>query len=160
MSKNGLQQTPFKIVPMAEKDLPEVMCIEKTSFPVPWTEQGFRNELVKPFSYLYVARAKNIRPSFVLGYVCFWIVIDELHLLNLAVRPDHRREGIGLALLSFAMRMGKKGGAQFAILEVRPSNAAAIRLYQKAGFALVGKRPGYYSETKEDALVMECDLVR
>lgn len=135
--------------------MPEVMLIEKASFPVPWTEQGFRDELVRLFSYVYVAKAKHIHPAPVLGYVCFWIILDELHLLNLAVHPAHRRQEIGRGLLSFALQMGRAGEAKFAILEVRPSNMAALNLYQSAGFVPVGRRPDYYSDSHEDAIIME-----
>ncbi len=159
MGQDSPRKTLFKIVRMTESDLSQVMLIEKASFPVPWTEQGFRGEFC-PFSYLYAAKAKDIPGSPVLGYVCFWIILDELHLLNLAVHPVHRRQGIGGRLLSFALKTGKSKGARFAILEVRPSNLAAMSLYRKAGFVTVGRRPGYYSESNEDAIIMEYDFLK
>ncbi|TSA13025.1 MAG: ribosomal-protein-alanine N-acetyltransferase [Deltaproteobacteria bacterium] len=160
MSEVTSHKTSCKIIRMTEDDLPEIMLIEKAYFPAPWTEQAFRDELVCPFSYPYVAKVRDIHPSPVLGYICFWIILDELHLLNLAVHPTHRRQGIGQELLSFALKMGKTAGTKFATLEVRPSNVAAITLYKDAGFIPVGRRPGYYSDSHEDASIMEYDFLK
>ncbi len=160
MDEVASHKTFCKIIRMIEDDLPEVMLIEKASFPAPWTEQAFRDELVYPFSYPYVAKVRDIHPSPVLGYICFWIILDELHLLNLAVHPVHRRQGIGRELFSFALKMGEAAGTRFATLEVRPSNIAAITLYKDTGFIPVGRRPGYYSDSHEDAVIMEYDFLK
>jgi ribosomal-protein-alanine N-acetyltransferase len=160
MAEVTSHKTFCKIIRMTEDDLPEVMLIEKASFPAPWTEQAFRDELVCPFSYPYVAKVSAIHPSPVLGYICFWIILDELHLLNLAVHPVYCRQGIGGELLSFALKMGRTAAARFATLEVRPSNIAALTLYKDAGFIPVGRRPGYYSDSKEDAIIMEYDFFK
>lgn len=149
---------PIKVLPASENDLSEIETIEKNSFSVPWSEGSFREELVRPFSYLYVAKPDNGRLLPVLGYVCFWILFGELHLLNLAVHSDYRRKGIGRNLLEFALNMGETAGVEMAALEVRPSNTAAVNLYEQAGFVEVGRRRGYYSDTHEDAIIMELVL--
>lgn len=143
---------------MVESDLPQVLQVEESSFPLPWTEEGFREELSKPFSYLYVARAVDSLYPSILGYVCLWILMDELHILNLAVHPAYRRQGIGSRLLRFSLRLGKAAKVEVAALEVRPSNEAAINLYKEAGFVEMGRRRHYYSETNEDAIIMELNF--
>lgn len=154
MPENNAGDVSIKIIPMTEEALPEVLEIERKSFPVPWTEQGFKEELDRPFAYLFVAKASRNNPA-ILGYICFWMFMGELHILNLAVHPDYRRLGIGSRLLEFALKMGNAAEVEFAVLEVRPSNKAAIRLYNRYGFVQVGIRRGYYSESNEDAIIME-----
>jgi ribosomal-protein-alanine N-acetyltransferase len=94
----------------------------------------------------------------VLGYICFWLVADELQITNLAVHPEYRRRSIGWQLLLHAFQLGHASGAQFAVLEVGRSNKAARALYEKLGFVAVHKRPRYYPESREDALVMKFNL--
>ena len=93
-----------------------------------------------------------------LGYICFWLVADELQITNLAVHPEYRRRSIGWQLLLHAFQLGHASGAQFAVLEVGRSNNAARALYEKLGFVAVHKRPRYYPESREDGLVMELNL--
>jgi ribosomal-protein-alanine N-acetyltransferase len=90
-----------------------------------------------------------------LAYAVSRVVVDELHLQNLAVSPDHRRLGLGRLLLRLVLRLGSQRGAQVALLEVRRSNAAARLLYEAEGFRVVGVRPGYYRDPPEDALRLE-----
>ncbi len=88
-----------------------------------------------------------------LGYAILWIVAEESHLLNIAVRPDERGRGVGRALVRECIRRSAKAGAQAIYLEVRQSNRVAIHLYDGEGFAFVGIRKGYYTDTREDAMV-------
>jgi [ribosomal protein S18]-alanine N-acetyltransferase len=90
------------------------------------------------------------------GYICFWQAADEIQLLNLAVRPDCRRQGIGRGLLTFLFQKAREEKAQQVLLEVRPSNRKALALYRSLGFEVLYRRPGYYSPEGEDALVMSC----
>jgi ribosomal-protein-alanine N-acetyltransferase len=141
------------IRPMTEEDLPSVLAIESASFSTPWSRSMFLNELkANPYSNLFTACEGP--GGIVVGYVCFWVLLDELYLLNLAVLPAIRRRGLGKELTRFALRFGWEKGARKATLEVRAGNRPAIRLYEKMGFKAAGIRPGYYHEPREDALVM------
>ncbi len=148
------------IQPMTPADLNEVMPIEEVSYTIPWKRPMFEAELHgNPFARLFTAR--NSEPSAsaasggaLLGYVCFWMVFDELHLMNLSVHPEWRRMGIGEGLARWTLSRAKENGARLATLEVRVSNEAAKRLYEKLGFKVTAVRHGYYRDPPEDALVM------
>lgn len=150
MEKTVLER--IKIEPMKEGDLPEVMAIERDSFPSPWSESSFLYELRKnkEVASLKVARLDDI----LLGYVCYWVLFKEVHIMNLAVHKDFRRQGIGEALIRTALKEARDKGGERATLEVRASNIAAIRLYEKLGFKTTAIRRNYYDAPKEDALVM------
>jgi len=95
----------------------------------------------------------------IVGYICFWLVFEELHLMNLSVHPCLRREGIGEELLRWAVLKGREAGAKTATLEVRSSNDAARGLYEKVGFKPRSIRRNYYSNPKEDAVIMRTDNI-
>lgn len=139
---------------MTENDLAEVMGIERSSFVTPWTEKLFREEFSLPFCHDLVAE----KDGTILGYISFAVVVDEIHLRNLAVREDQRRQGVASSLLSAMAARGRGQGALRATLEVRKSNGAAINLYTKRGFVIQGIRPFYYTDTREDALILWGDL--
>ena len=135
---------------MAEID--EVLAIEQTAFLNPWTRQMYEADLAnRDVSHVLIARDEE---GSAVAFCSFWIVIDELHLNNLAVRPEHRRAGVGARLLDRVLLEGHRLGAVRATLEVRRSNVAAIRLYTGSGFLVAGVRRGYYSSPDEDALVL------
>jgi ribosomal-protein-alanine N-acetyltransferase len=136
---------------LVEEDLPAVLAIEETSFLSPWTRASFLHELHSPHSQLTVAE----RHGEVIGYLCCWYVADEVHILDIAVHPHSRRQGVGECLLRRALVIGQQKGAQSATLEVRRSNLPAIALYEKFGFRQVAVRRGYYTNG-EDALLMVC----
>ena len=138
------------IEPMKPKDLDQVLAIEQASFHRPWTRSSFETELRRLPAICLVARYADQ----VLGYLIFWLVRPDMHMLNLAVRPDVRCQGLGFLLLEYMFEYGREVGATQVFLEVRPSNPAAQRLYQRAGFVFTGRRKNYYSEDKEDALLM------
>ena len=149
----------FRVEPMRPADLAQVLAIERESFKSPWSKASFEAELGKPYGGLKVIRLQggdHVGP--VLGYICFWLVADELQITNLAVHPEYRRRSIGWHLLLHAIRLGLAAGARFAVLEVDRSNRAARALYEKLGFMVVHKRPCYYPESREDGLVMELKL--
>ncbi|MBI4710464.1 MAG: ribosomal protein S18-alanine N-acetyltransferase [Nitrospirae bacterium] len=137
-------------------DLPEIMEIEKASFTLPWSRGSFKYELMHKEA-LFKAAVSNGK---IIGYICARVIIDTVHILNLAVRPEIRRTGIGGALLQHALEEFKKSaqGVNFVILEVRESNTPAIRLYEKFGFNIMHKRRHYYQLPDEDAVVMGKDL--
>ena len=133
-------------------DLDTVLEIERASFVNPWTREMYLAELEnKGVSYCYVIRNEARE---LVGFCSFWRVLDELHINNLAVMPVHRGAGAGTTLLRAILREGARLGARRATLEVRRSNEAARRLYERLGFSVAGVRRGYYTNPVEDALVL------
>ncbi len=137
---------------MKEEDLEKVMEIERRSFVSPWSEGLFREELWREFSNPLVAVDPDTGET--VGYIVFWVIHDECHILNIAVDPSRRREGIGEKLMKACEEVSREGGASYLYLEVRESNLPAINLYRKLGYRFFGLRKGYYTDTKEDAWVM------
>jgi [ribosomal protein S18]-alanine N-acetyltransferase len=130
----------------------DILAVEEASFTSPWTREMYLAELNNVgVSYFYLAKTEG---HGVVGFCSFWRVLNELHVNNLAVLPAHRRSGIGTALLLKVLADGAKLGASRATLEVRRSNDAAQRLYEKFGFTVAGVRRLYYSSPPEDALVL------
>jgi ribosomal-protein-alanine N-acetyltransferase len=138
------------IEPMGIKDLDQVMDIENKSFKSPWTSGGFNTELERKPSICLVARDGAV----VLGYLVFWVLHPEIHILNIAVKPNLRRYGLGNLLLDYLLDYAAEIGVEEIFLEVRPSNIGAFSLYQKKGFVVNGLRKNYYAEDHEDALLM------
>jgi [ribosomal protein S18]-alanine N-acetyltransferase len=136
----------------SDADLDEVLAIESASFTNPWTREMYLAERENPgVSSCYLARDAAGR---VVGFCSVWLVLDELHINNLAVAPDCRGRGAGRALLEHVLREGARLGAGRATLEVRASNQAAFRLYERIGFSVAGIRRNYYTKPIEDALVL------
>jgi len=135
--------------PLVASDLPAVLPIEQVSFPVPWTQASFLHELHNPHGRLLAAEWAGQ----VIGYLCCWLVADEVHILDVAVHPNHRRRGVGRLLLQATLADARQRGACSASLEVRRSNLPAISLYQECGFREAAVRRGYY-QNGEDALLM------
>ncbi|PKM83447.1 MAG: ribosomal-protein-alanine N-acetyltransferase [Firmicutes bacterium HGW-Firmicutes-14] len=134
-----------------------VLEIENQSFPTPWSRTAFFHEITgNDFAYYIVALADGQ----VAGYAGMWVILDEGHITTVAVHPAYRRQKVGSRLLSELINESRKRGCIKMTLEVRPSNANARKMYEKAGFVSYGIRPGYYSDTGEDALIMWNDLYR
>ena len=134
---------------LSYSDLPQVIAIERRSFPTPWSLAMFVLELSKPSG---VCLAATIDGALV-GYLVCSRYDRVWHLMNVAVDPDRRREGVAAALLSTLFDQADQPGEQYT-LEVRPSNEPAIALYEAFGFKRAGLRKGYYHDNKEDALIM------
>lgn len=140
---------------MTGEDLGEVMALQKAAFRNPWSSELFRRELDHHWSTIFLAEEKlSIDKPNLLGFVIFWLVHDEVHILNVATAPEHRRRGVGRALMVAALDRGRQHGCSLATLEVRRTNGSALELYQSLGFRSVGIRPNYYVEEGEDAVVM------
>lgn len=137
--------------PMVAADLPQVMELERLAFPNPWTPGLFLHELKLSFSRLYLARNAARR---LLGYACWWLVGDEVHILNVAVHPDARRNGTGRALVQRVVEDALAHNAASVSLEVGRTNEPATALYRSMGFSEVGLRRNYYGQG-EDAVIME-----
>ena len=140
--------------PMLAGDLDAVLAIEHKSFSMPWTDTMFLSEMRQgPGSQLLVARLEK-RPTTIVGYVGYRAVLDEMHVMIVAVAPAWRRRGIAQRMLLEAMEQARQADCARAILEVRASNVGAQQLYYRLGFAPVGVRPKYYQRPSEDALIL------
>lgn len=139
---------------MYPEDISEVLKIERLSFTTSWSEASFYNELYSINSIIRIAEFNGI----VIGYICVKHIVDECHILNLAVHPDHRRHGIAAILLNDAIVKLRLHGCRFFYLEVRTSNYAARKMYERFGFNMAGIRKSYYANPVEDAVVMMMEL--
>ncbi|MGH7206229.1 MAG: ribosomal protein S18-alanine N-acetyltransferase [Nitrospiraceae bacterium] len=153
------QRTSRVVIERATRqDLERLLHVEQNSFSTPWTRKMFEVELNgNPFSYLFMARSicdGHVSGDMV-GYVCFWVVFDEVRVMTLAVEPSARRQGIASELVRFMLTFGRAHGAVRAILEVRASNVAARSLYEQMGFRQTAVRTKYYTNPNEDAILME-----
>ena len=135
---------------MEEKDVEQVVTIEEKTFSMPWTREAFLESMNNP-SHVYVVAAEG---TTVFGYCGMWGIAGEGQINNVAVREDARGKGTGFAIMEFALSEGKKQGLEAFTLEVRESNAAAIHVYEKAGFKNVGIRKDFYDMPKENAVIM------
>ncbi|MBN1881332.1 MAG: ribosomal protein S18-alanine N-acetyltransferase [Deltaproteobacteria bacterium] len=136
--------------PMSVTDLQQVIRIEHTSFPTPWTLELFVRELSLKFSHNFVLDLLGM----VIGYINFWIVAGEMHIMSIAVHEEYRGKKVGTMLLERSLAYAQRHGAEYVHLEVRKNNDAGIALYHGMGFEVVGVRKGYYTDTGEDALIM------
>jgi ribosomal-protein-alanine N-acetyltransferase len=140
-------------------ELAPILAIEQRSFRWPWGRLSFEGELTcRNACNLVVKSSENGGGEQVIAYVFWRLAADELHILKIAVAPACRGKGIGTRLAERCLKMGAERGATSAHLEVRPSNTAAVGLYQKLGFDVIGRRHNYYTDSKEDALVMMKNL--
>lgn len=143
---------------MNKADLTEIMAIERESFPSPWTAGMFRKELESAHSWCLCVRINSTGKNVVAAYIIFWLIADEAHLHNLAVKKEYRGKGLAFNLMEAMKEIAVKNQAIAQTLEVRESNTEAIKLYQKCGFVVKGTRPLYYTDTHEDALIMWADI--
>jgi [ribosomal protein S18]-alanine N-acetyltransferase len=150
-------KAPFRIDRLAgAADLDGVQEVDRLSFPAPWTRAMYEDELRHAGTAFIIVLRTDTTP--VAGYCSYRIVVDELEINNVAVRPEHRGNGYGRSLVEAALEHGRAAGARVALLEVRRSNDPAQRLYRGLGFTQVGERPRYYRLPEEDALVLAKNL--
>ena len=140
---------------MQMRDIQAVHEIETLVFSTPWSRESFSQELTQNKAARYLVLEKD---EAVLAYGGMWFVIDEAHITNIAVHPDHRRQGYGEAITQGLLDVAKENGMHLVTLEVRRSNLCAQALYHKLGFVDVGYRKRYYNDNHEDALIMYCAL--
>jgi ribosomal-protein-alanine N-acetyltransferase len=145
-----------RYAPMAEKDLDAVVAAEKEVYPFPWTRGNFMDAMQAGYSAWVLRDASGN----VAAYSVMMMALDEAHLLNLSVARDAQRSGLGWRTLDWMADVARGYGGRTMLLEVRPSNEAAIRLYQRYGFERIGVRRGYYPTEggREDAIVMRISL--
>ena len=140
--------------PMIAEDLEQVVEIEKASMPSPWSKELFEEELKRDRARYFVGEIDGQ----VAGYMGYWEAPQEAHIINLAISPQFRQKGFGFQMLEYCLRFAYNQGARLATLEVRESNGAAQRLYEKMNFRTVAIRKKYYSDNQENAVVMLKDL--
>ena len=145
----------WQLAQINHADLEPILSIEQNSFKWPWGRLSFEVELHDHNARNYAVKSAGSQTADRVVAYAFWRqVVDEIHVLKVAVTPAQRGQGIASWLLERCFSLSVEQGARSAHLEVRPSNNPAVELYQKLGFELVGRRPKYYSDTKEDALLM------
>jgi ribosomal-protein-alanine N-acetyltransferase len=140
---------------MALRDVDRVLQIERASFTAPWSRSAFVGELTQNHFARYSVVCLGER---IVGYGGMWLIVDEAHVTNIAVAPDVRGQGLGERLLRYMMALAVAQGSGRMTLEVRVSNETAQNLYRKMGFEESGVRPGYYTDNREDALIMWAPL--
>ena len=143
----------IELLPLVLDLCEEVYAIAAESLPEHWSLNGIKDVLKYDNNFFFVARCKET--GRVLGFAGIMVIVDEAELLNIAVSSDYRRHGIGQMLIDCMINKAKQHKAERILLEVRKSNASARHLYEKNGFVFMAERKGYYSNPKEDAVVME-----
>lgn len=139
---------------MTLEDVPAVHEIDLLSFTLPWPERSFRFEIKEnPAARGWVVEIDGR----IAAMLMLWFIVDEVHIATIATHPDFRRQGIGEQLLLHALRAARTEGARRAFLEVRAGNLGAQSLYKKYGFIVDGRRPKYYRDNNEDALLMSLE---
>lgn len=145
---------------MRTADLPAASQLDELSFSQPWLPSAFEVELINSNARCWVAELED--PIYlarrVVAVLVLWRVLDEAHIATIAVHPDFRRQGIGRLLLQAGMQAAHAEGARIYHLEVRAGNLAAQKMYVDFGYEIVGRRPRYYKNNGEDALLMTLDL--
>ena len=153
----------WRIEPATVEALPDILMIEEACFSAPWTRRMLEAELSgNPFAHFLLAKRMppgEVGSVSIIGYLCFWVVFEEVRLMNLAVIESMQRKGVARALVIQALEVGLAQAAVRAVLEVRASNHAAHALYRSLGFRDVTTRPKYYPNPIEDALLMELDPI-
>ena len=146
----------WRIEPLTSSDeIDALLAVEQASFTNPWTRDMYLAEFENQgVSFFLLARDAAGVPGNVIGFCAFWRILDELHINNLAVVPEKRRQGVAAALLEHVLSEGARLKAPRTTLEVRRSNAAALKLYERFGFSVAGVRRGYYTHPEEDALIL------
>ncbi|TMA28899.1 MAG: ribosomal-protein-alanine N-acetyltransferase [Deltaproteobacteria bacterium] len=149
---------------MRPDDLDDVMLIERAAFRHPWSPELFRRELEHDWSTILVAveplTSAPRGTERIIGFLIYWLVHDEVHVLNVAVTPEHRRKGVARMLMGETERRAQQAGASLMTLEVRRSNQPALELYREFDYRAVGVRPNYYVDEGEDAIVMVKEMKR
>ncbi len=144
------ETSAFVIREMTTEHLPLVLAIEQASYPAPWPEVAFSNEMASDVSITIVAMEGEAVAGFLVG----WIAADQVHLANIAVHAGHRRRGIGNGMMAWLLEEAVRRGCTTATLEVRDSNRAARMMYRQLGYSAVALRRAYYTNPTEDAVVM------
>jgi [ribosomal protein S18]-alanine N-acetyltransferase len=151
----GRVPQPVGFSPLREADLPRILEIERVCFSQPWSEDSFREVVA---GRTFPSLAARTASGELMGYIVFSEAADELHILNVAVHPSHRKHGVASAMLTYLHNYAAERGREFSYLEVRESNRPAQELYAKFGYKILTKRKMYYVDDRENAIVMVAEL--
>ena len=157
MEKQSGANLAVTIRRMTADDLMRVHELDQLCFSSPWPLKTFRNQLEEnkaASQWVAALGEESLTPGLIIGAIVTWLVVDEVHIATLSVDPDFRRSKIATRLICATLRDGVSRGATASTLEVRASNGAAQRLYYKFGYQLMGRRPGYYQDNGEDAILL------
>ncbi len=135
---------------MTEADIEQIVELEKQIFTMPWSKQAFEEEMDNQLAHYYVAIVNDE----IVGYLGYWQVLNEAHITNIGIAPQHRRKGYASKLLMNMLGIVEENDIESITLEVRASNYNAQSLYKKFGFVEAGRRKNYYLDNKEDAIIM------
>ncbi len=145
----------WQLDPVTPQDLDTILTIDRAAFKRPWQRKSFVAELVHKDAFGYVVRKKvNQKSSDVIAYVFVRVILNEMHIMRIAVAASFQTKGVATRMLRQCFTLAQQKQLDAVYIEVRPSNTSAIALYRRAGFQSLGTRPNYYPETGEDALVM------
>lgn len=151
--------TQWSLSALSPADIDPIVQIESRSFGWPWGRLSFESEADSPGAGSWVVRTPGpAGAQQVVAYVFFRLIADEVHIFRIAVASEWRRRGIGARLVAECLDSAIQRGARVALLEVRPSSTEALALYRKFGFRVVATRPGYYSDSGEDALILQKEI--
>jgi len=154
--KSARPRVDLRPVRMRMEDVAEVAAMENQIFGDPWSADSFLAEVERnpDIGYPIVLRSH----AEIVAYAVAWFIVDEIHIGNVAVRPEYQGQGIGRAVLRTILEEGERRGMTYATLEVRPSNQRALALYERFGFRQIAVRKQYYRDNREDALVLALEL--
>ncbi|HEX6548344.1 MAG TPA: ribosomal protein S18-alanine N-acetyltransferase [Candidatus Dormibacteraeota bacterium] len=149
------------VEPMAEQDVPTVQAIERDIFSTPWPRNAYYRELASRNSahYIVLKRILEDESEEIVGYAGMWRMYDEAHVTTIGVRRDLQHAGYGRILFAALVQAAYEMGAKWITLEVRTSNENAMKMYERFGFKVIGRRKGYYTDNGEDAIVMWSDSI-
>jgi ribosomal-protein-alanine N-acetyltransferase len=142
---------------MSVADVSEVAALEEQIFPDAWSADSFLAEVERREEVGYPVVVRD--EEGIVAYAVAWFLVDEIHIGNIAVRPERQGQGLGTSLLTHVLDEGRRRAMTYATLEVRPSNERALALYERFGFREVGRRRNYYHDNREDAKVLACELI-
>lgn len=145
------------VSPISVDEIASLVILDRLCFGGLWSIDSYRRELTNENShFLGISVAKDLEPatSGIIGFGCFWAILDEAHITLLGIHPQYQRQGLGQLLLGELLTKARSIEMARATLEVRASNDGAIDLYEKAGFQTVGRRKKYYQDTGEDGVIM------
>lgn len=149
----------WHLTPATAADIEALTALENRCFAWPWGRLSFEGELAGRDGGSLVARALTASgDEELIAYLFYRFIADEVHIYRIAVGPEWRRQGIGSRLVAACLRRARRRGMTSAVLEVRPSNTEAFEFYGKFGFQVIATRPGYYSDSREDALILKLDM--
>jgi ribosomal-protein-alanine N-acetyltransferase len=149
----------WHLTPATAADIEALTALENRCFAWPWGRLSFEGELAGRDGGSLVARALTASgDEELIAYLFYRFIADEVHIYRIAVGPEWRRQGIGSRLVAACLRRARRRGMTSAVLEVRPSNTEAVEFYGKFGFQVIATRPGYYSDSREDALILKLDM--